>query len=348
MNYLFLYTELATYFEACIKELSKKADSIHIVRWSINSEAPFQFDFPNNVIIYERKDYSTKQLIELTKTVNPDIIFSCGWIDKGYLKVCRYFKRKIPTVMSMDNQWFGSIRQQIMRIVAFFVVHKNYSHVWVPGKPQKEYALKLGFKPKQIKEGLYSIDISLFASEAKFRTETQKYPHRFIYVGRYIHLKGLDLLFSAFTELANENDNDWELWCIGTGEQFEQRVIHHKIKHLGFLQPTELKEQLRNAGVFILPSRFEPWGVVVHEMAAAGFPMICSSAVGAASKYLEVNKNGYLFKNGDKNELKEMMKKMMETDDETLQEMANHSHKLGMSYTPEMWAGIASHEFHEL
>ena len=337
MTILFLYTELAGYLESGIKELAKQVNSIHIVRFPVNTEAPFKFNFPENVILYERNNYSANQLIKLAKTINPDIIFSCGWIDKDYLKVCRYFKGKIPTVMTMDNQWFGTIKQRIMQIISPFFLHSIYSHVGVPGKPQKEYALKLSFKPEQIKEGFYSADVPLFAPEAKYRMETQSFPHRFIYVGRYIPVKGLDLLFEAFTELANEYDNDWELWCAGTGEQFEQRVIHPKIKHFGFLQPVELKEKLRNAGVFILPSRFEPWGVVVHEMAAAGFPMICSSAVGAATKYLEHEKNGYIFKNGNKNELKEMMKKVMQTDDKTLCEMAKHSYKLGISYTPKDW-----------
>src|SRR5690606_23915945 len=118
-----------------------------------------------------------------------------------------------------------------------------------------------------IQTGFYSADVPLFAPEAVLRTESQAYPTRFIYVGRYIHAKGLDILFKAWTELYEEKPHGWELWCIGAGELFEQRTIHQSIKHLGFQQPEQLKETLRNAGVFVLPSRFEPWGVVVHEMA---------------------------------------------------------------------------------
>ena len=338
MDLLFLYTELSGYFASCIKELATRTGSIHIVRWQINAEAPFQFDFPENVTLYERNDYTTTQLIDLSKSINPNIIFSSGWIDRGYLKVCKHFKSKIPTIMCMDNQWFGSLKQRIWCIASPFILKKVYNYAWVPGTPQKEYAFQLGFSPKYVEDGYLSADVPLFASESKYRTEIETFPHRFIYVGRYIPVKGLDLLFEAFTELADELNNDWELWCAGTGEQFNLRKIHPKIKHFGFLQPTELSEQLRHAGVFVLPSRFEPWGVVVHEMAAAGFPMLCSSAVGAVSQFLENGKNGYIFKNGDKNELKEKMLKIMQTDDATLRKMANHSHQLGISYTPKDWA----------
>ena len=42
MKFVFLYTEIAEYFLACCKELSKHGQ-IHIIRWPINKEAPFQF-----------------------------------------------------------------------------------------------------------------------------------------------------------------------------------------------------------------------------------------------------------------------------------------------------------------
>ncbi len=335
---LFLYTELASYFLAGVSELAKKGTQVHIVRWPVNKEAPFQFDFPDGVTVYERSNYTQAQLIELAQDIKPGLIVASGWVDKGYLKVCRHFKGKIPTVMSMDNHWTGSLKQRIMLLAAPFILHRTYSHAWVPGAPQKRYALKLGFRPEKISEGFYCADVPLFAPLATDRTNKKPFPRRFIYLGRYIHQKGLDLLFPAFMELQEEQPNDWELWCAGSGELFDQRPRHPKIKHLGFVQPHELKEHLPSTGVFILPSRFEPWGVVVHEMAAAGFPMICSTAIGAATRFLEENKNGFYFQNEEKESLKTVLKKMMSLSDEELQQMAQHSHKLGVDYTPKMWA----------
>jgi glycosyltransferase involved in cell wall biosynthesis len=338
MNILFLYTELASYFLAGVKELTKKGHSVHIVRWPVNKEAPFQFEFPEGVTIYERNDYNNKQLVDLTRKIKPDIIISSGWVDKGYLKVCRQFKGKIPTVMSMDNQWHGHAKQHLMRLLAPFYLHRSYSHAWVPGAPQKKYALLLGFKEFNIQTGFYSADVSLFSSEADTRIKAEAYPHRIIFVGRYIQAKGLDLLFNAWTELCDEHSHDWELWCAGAGELYDQRIIHPKIKHLGFLQPSELKEQLRHAGVFVLPSRFEPWGVVVHEMAAAGFPMVLSDAIGSASQFLISGTNGYTFNNKDVAGLKSALLSIIGLPDDELKRMAAASHQLGVGYNPEMWA----------
>lgn len=338
MNILFLYTELASYFLAGVKELTKNGHSVHIVRWPVNKEAPFHFDFPEGVTLYERNDYSNTQLKNLAKSIRPDIIISSGWVDKGYLEVCRKFKGIVPTVMSMDNHWMGTPKQYLMRLAAPWVLHRAYSHAWVPGLPQKEYAQKLGFRKERITEGFYSADVKLFSPTASDRIKAEPYPRKLIYVGRYVHQKGLDLLFPAFMELQEESPNEWELWCAGTGELFDQRPEHPKIKHLGFLQPQELKETLKETGVFVLPSRFEPWGVVVHEMAAAGFPMICSSAIGSITRFVEEGKNGFLFQNDDKESLKKALTRIMNMNDAELREMAVSSQKLGISYDPKKWA----------
>ncbi len=337
---LFLYTGLSGYFEACIRELNTRNVEIHIVRWPVNKVAPFQFSFPKEIQIYDRSEFNNKSLLQLTEKISPDIIISSGWVDKGYLKVCKAHKGKIPVVLSMDNLWHGNIRQYIARLVAPFILHKIFSHVWVPGDPQKEYALKLGFKETVIKMGFYSADVEHFKRIAEKRLEKLEIAKRFLFVGRYIPQKGIDKLFSAFLELQNEGNSDWELWCMGVGDLFDERPIHPKIKHFGFVQPSEMEKYLKQAGVFVLPSDFEPWGVVVHEMAAAGFPMIVSSAVGSVTRFLEDGVNGYVFQKGDTEMLKESMKKMMELSDNDLLVMAKESYNNGISWTPEKWADV--------
>lgn len=343
MKILFLYTELAGYVVSCFKALaamplseSSSPVELHIVRFPVNSEAPFEFNFPDNVVVYERNNYDDNQLLELAKGINPDKIICSGWVDKGYMKVCRAFKGKVPTIMSMDNQWHGTLRQQVMRVLAPFVLHRTFSHAWVPGEPQKRYALKLGFKEIDINIGFYSADTSLFSPLAT--AKQQVVPHRLLYVGRYIAVKGMDLLFDAFIELQKEHPNDWELWCVGTGELYDSRPAHPAIRHLGFQQPEALAGIIAECGVFVLPSRFEPWGVVVHEMAAAGMPMVVSSAVGAASRFLTDGANGFLFESGSKESLKSSLLKIMQLSDAELKAMGQESHRTGMSHTPGKWA----------
>ncbi len=322
---------------SCFGALAAKNVEVHVVRWPVNKEAPFEFDIPEGVTIYDRTNYTNDGLLELVKEINPDKIITSGWIDKGYLKVCRQFKGKIPTVLTLDNHWFGNTKQQLMRLLAPFYIKRHFSHAWVPGEPQAVYARKLGFG-NNIHTGFYSADTNHFKDIFATKQRSTDLPKRFIYVGRYIPAKGLDLLFDAFIEIQNEQVSEWELWCLGAGELYDQRPLHPQIKHHGFVQPAQMNSLLNETGVFVLPSRFEPWGVVVHEMAVAGFPMICSSAIGSVSDFLKDGKNGYIFENESKESLKQALRKIMELDQKQLQQMSSASHQLGLQHTPEKWA----------
>jgi glycosyltransferase involved in cell wall biosynthesis len=336
---VFLYTELATYFLACVEELLRAPGiEVHIVRWQVNKEAPFAFAFPAGLKIYNRADLSVPQLHELLQKIGPSAIYCSGWIDKGYMEACKPYKGKIPVIVGFDNQWKGTARQQLARLISPFRILNHFSHCWVPGQLQVSYALKLGFKPGKILTGFYSCDYNFFQQQylADKDSKQADFPKRFIYAGRYVQHKGITDLWDAFTELQDEFPNDWELWCLGTGDVAPR--VHPKIRHFGFVQPAEMNAYLRDTGVFVLPSHFEPWGVVVHEFAAAGFPIVCTDEVGAATAFVENNINGYIYKSGDKQALKQALLKIVNADLSSLIRMGESSVKKAGRITPKIWA----------
>lgn len=337
---IFLYTEIATYFLACLEKLALYPNvEITVVRWPVNKEAPFDFSFSQSITFYTRTDFnSDENLISFINKLNPSFIYCSGWIDKGYLKVCKKYKNKIPVVVGFDNQWMGTLKQRIAGFISPFKILNHFSHCWVPGILQEEYARKLGFKKEQILTGFYSCDFDFFHNEyLTNKLEKEKiFPKRFIYVGRYYEFKGIRNLWKAFDELQTEFPNDWELWCLGTGDI--EPIVHPKIKHFGFVQPAELSTYLKNTGVFVLPSFFEPWGVVVHEFVSSGFPIICSDKVGSRTAFVENNYNGYIYESDDINALKTVLKKIVDSDTTALFKMAENSVEKAKQITPEIWA----------
>jgi len=333
---VFLYTEIAGYFLGCVKELSKTADVL-VVRWPVNKEAPFDFDHNLPITTLNRKEFNDEALIQKVKEFNPTILICSGWVDKGYLKIVKSFKKKIPCLLTLDNHWTGSLKQHIASCISPFYLKRMFTHAWVPGLPQKKFAEKLGFKIS-ILLNFYCADTNLFNEKFKstFSKKKEKFPHRFLYVGRYVEHKGIFEMWKAFIELQEEQPNDWEMWCLGTGDEWNNKMEHEKIKHFGFVQPSEMQKYLEQSSVYILPSKFEPWGVTVQEFAVSGFPLLVSDAVGSKEKFL--NENGLIFKSGDVNALKTVMKKMMELSQHELIEMGQSSHELGMSLTPEIWS----------
>ena len=337
----FLYTEVATYFTSCIEELSPAAE-IHVIRYPVNKEAPFEFKNKDSSIkFYERNDYSYSDLLKLVNSINPDAIFCSGWIDKGYLKICKSYFSKIPTVLCMDTKWNGNVKQRIGSIVSPFVISNKFSHAWVPGNTQKQSALKLGIKESKIKLGYYCADTNYFTNcYLDFKEgKIQAYPKRLLYVGRYYDFKGITDLWAAFIALQTEQPNDWELWCLGTGDI--KPIEHDKIKHFGFVQPNELSKFIEQCGAFVLPSRFEPWAVVVHEFAAAGMPLILSSEVGAKELFLKKEENGFEFESRNISDLKDKLKKLFNLSNESLNLMSERSNVLSQQLTIEKWCNTA-------
>lgn len=339
MKILILYSELAEYSLACFRQLHRVGARIALIHWPVNPEAPFLFDLSFCAVHYSREQLTDQALSKVVDEFSPDLILCSGWMDKGYVKVCRKWRSKMPVVLSMDNHWNGSLKQQLARIISPFTIRRTFSHAFVPGEAQKQYALKLGFPSEHIKTGFYAADADKFENYFRQISEERQitFPTRFLYLGRYIHHKGIFDLWEAFKKF-HDKDPSWELWCVGTGDRFEHRVEAPGIRHFGFVQPSELLPILKQCGVYILPSHFEPWGVSVQEMAIAGFPMLLSDKVGARETFLEEGKNGATFKTGDTEELFARMLWIASRPKEELGLMAQKSHELGISLKPQAWA----------
>lgn len=336
-----IYRELASYMVSCLRSLAAECnDDVLVLALPVNPEAPFKFENAQGLKIVDRSNFDHKKLTEVILKYKPELVLVADWTNSQVLRSCLKIRKKTTLVMGFDNHWRASLKQLLLTGLSRIVFNKVFKGVFVPGNPQKLFAQKLGFSEKKIKTGAYSANVELFSSIYRKHSviKSLKYPKRFVCIARYVPQKGLHYLWEAYIELQKKHHTDWELWCLGTGEQFEQRVEYPGIKHLGFVQPEALDNVLSDCGVFVLPSLFEPWGVVVHEMAAAGFPMILTTKVGASEHFLTDQKNGYLVQPRDKKGLMDTMLKITKKSDHELREMGEQSHLLALNNTTELWA----------
>ncbi|MFN5250501.1 MAG: glycosyltransferase family 4 protein [Bacteroidota bacterium] len=342
MKAIFLYTELADYTYQCFRrhlELHPD-DEIHVIHYPINAEAPFTFEPAPNLHLYLKNSFETADIWELFKSVNPDVVLCSGWNDGFYNKFVKNASKSVPVFLCFDNVFRYTLKQIVSLPMARVMFKGVYSGVWVPGSKQADFARLMGFKRNQIFTGFYSTDNHYFSKlyNENVIAKSKSFPKRFLCVARYIPQKGLPLLWKAFSELKKETGTEWELWCAGTGEGFEERIEHEGIRHLGFVQPKDFSSVVSQCGVFVLPSLFEPWGVVVNEFAAAGFPLLLSDKVGSGSLYLKTGENGWLFQSGNVKELKQKMQEIIETAEQKLIEMGNESSKMGAVNSADNWS----------
>lgn len=337
-----LYSCLSDYILNILSAYSSiSGTELHIVYLDpVKSEAPFELDLEGeNMIFYNYDQFDKKELIEVVNKINPNLIICSGWNNKKYNSIVAIFHEKVKCILTMDNQWLGRPKQYLGWLYSrLFIVHK-YNKVWVPGAPQIQYALKLGFKKKNILSGWYVANEDKFKLEHKRNTVNKK----FVFVGRYVDNKGILDLYYAFVRLVEEVPNEWTLNCVGTGPLLDTIPAHPQIKHFGFMQPKELQRFAKDGGVFVLPSHFEPWGLVVQEFALSGFPLLVSNKVGAASQFL-TPKNGLIFKSQSIDSLYNALKTIVSKSDIELIEMSRLSQELGANVTYENWINTLNSE----
>lgn len=338
MKILYLYTEVMGYTLATINSLIDRGAIVHLVHWDKKKLTPYNFSCTQSLVVYKRSDFKTRTLIKLTNELDPDITVVSGWQDKSYLRVSKMLISNNKIVVSgFDDQWHNTFRQNFAFLLGKFNFFSLFfSHAWITGSYQFEYARKIGFKKNQIINDLYSADLKIFEKvfQKKVLINKSNLPKKFIYVGRLEPVKGLLSLIKAWESIYSLRQ-EWELHLVGDGSLFNKinSISGVHVKH--FMQPKDLAEELVNYGCFVLPSLFEPWGVVVHEFAAAGFPLIVSEEVGSAPTFLISGTNGYLFKSGDYLNIANVMLKIINHSEEELIKMGQISNFLSMRITPE-------------
>ena len=330
---LVLYKELAGYFLACLDQLCEEYD-VHadVIAYPVNKDAPFLLKHSTRVNISSRTEYTRASLRKKIQTGQYNLIFTGGWFDKDYLDALSV--RNCPALLGFDNPWQGTIKQRLAAVYGRLFIKSGFDYAFVPGSKQRIFAQHLGFTDSHIITGAYSCDVTKFSAIKRIGAQ----PKRLVYVGRYAPEKFIPQLFEAFLEINNTLKDHWELHCVGVGPLFDQRIEHPHIFHHGFMQPEELTRFMAVGDAFVLPSLYEPWGLVVHEFAAAGYPMILSDAVCAGEAFLKPGLNGYRFEAGQTDSLKHALNQLMNLTGDELEQMGEHSRVLAQSISPALWA----------
>ncbi len=117
-------------------------------------------------------------------------------------------------------------------------------------------------------------------------------------VGRLESQKGFDVLIQAFAQIA-ERHPTWQLRILGDGPL--RTSLEQQIEALGLTGRVELPgrcrdvlEQLSEAGLFVLSSRFEGFPNALVEAMACGRAVISTNCPSGPSDLIETGRNGVL------------------------------------------------------
>lgn len=241
--------------------------------------------------------------------------------------------------MTMDNCWSATWKQRAGTWISRHYLRPLADAVWLPGERQAIFARKLGFKQQEILRGLYACDQpTIEAVHTERLAAARPLPRSFLFIGRFIPEKGITTLVGAYAVYRQSHPAPWPLVCYGTGPLKNELEGKPGIRVERFIQPERIPEILASAGCLVLPSKFEPWAVVVHEAASAGLPILASEKVGASVHLVQPGYNGFIFECGDTRRLASAMSRISDLSDAHLDQMSQASNELSRQFSPRRWA----------
>ncbi len=127
---------------------------------------------------------------------------------------------------------------------------------------------------------------------------------KLLFVGRITTQKGLDLVLEALND-SRLRDLNWELSIAGTGpkrEEYEKLSkdsgLNEKINFLGWCTENEVSKRMKEAHVYLLPSRYEGMPLALLEAISSGLALI-GTRIAGIENIIEHEKNGYLIDSED-------------------------------------------------
>lgn len=130
------------------------------------------------------------------------------------------------------------------------------------------------------------VDLEYWRPDTDQSTETSREAGLIVAAGRLSEVKGFDLLIDAF---ANADIPDTRLVIAGDGPEHERLAalaeslgIGDRVEFKGSIDRRSLRSLLRNASLYVLPSRSEGLPLALLEAMACGTPVVATD-VGAVS-----------------------------------------------------------------
>ncbi|MBE9463046.1 glycosyltransferase family 4 protein [Dyadobacter subterraneus] len=295
----------------------------------MQDDEAIKYDYPYRVLFQTSLDQVNfgdrlKALFKSFDEFKPTVLNVTGWFDYAQVLLMIYARAKgVKIVLSSESSSMDHNRSSLKEKIKSWIVNRADAFFCF-GKSSADYLLTLGIKPSQIAvTNAAVIDEDVIkanfdqARNQNFEINSSKRSRNFVYVGRLAEEKNLDLLIRAFIAAIenNKNSSDWKLLFVGDGPSKEKlKEISGAYADIGTIEFAgghpwyKVPAWLAKSDVLILPSKSEPWGLVVNEAMVCGMPVIVSEKCGCAEDLVSNGINGFLFNPESQSELETALK----------------------------------------
>lgn len=313
MRVLMIYIEPAPYILDLIRVLRREYPDLRLrvlfISASVSQSWESRLDDGVSELLPEGRFAALKQIFFEIRRGNFDWLHLAGWghpLLFAALLMGATFKRRIS--MESDTQLpigQGGWKKKVKEL--FYPRMFSLVEILFPGGTrQKEYLQYYGVPDAKIRIAQMTVDVTKIA-ELSGEMKGRRHETResiglrndsvvFVFVGRLEECKGIHLLLEAFAKLLSPHV---QLLIVGDGNCRELAELavasDQRIRYVGRRDFAGVVEAFAISDVVVVPSSFEPWGLVVNEAMAAGLPVIASDRVGCVDDLVRHGETGLVF-----------------------------------------------------
>jgi glycosyltransferase involved in cell wall biosynthesis len=219
----------------------------------------------------------------------------------------------------------GSMFRKILHRMVFGTLFRKIDGFLAIGSANHKFYRSYGVPEKKIHRMPYVVDNDFFqtgcraaaAHTSSLKSELNLAQERpvVLFCGKLIPAKSVDVLIRALHHAASHLAPAMrpQLVVVGEGElkgellRLCDTLLPGDARFVGFRNQSELPSYYTLADIFVLPSKFEPWGLVVNEAMNAGKPVVTSDVVGSRWDLVMSGSNGGVFRAGDPESLAKVL-----------------------------------------
>lgn len=222
--------------------------------------------------------------IKIILKFKPDVINLTGYNEMGTLPVLILAKfLQIKTIITVESVAHIGGNLELLKGVYKKLVYKLVDGIFAQGLNTIRFLFEQGVPKSKILTFLNAFDQEKFSVTTTNSEHSKPY---LLYVGRLSPEKNIDALLRLMHHV------DLELLIIGDGPERErlEKIRGENVHFLGSISWTKLPNYYAGAICLVLPSTYEPWGMVANEAQTSGKPIICTEVCGCANDLVI---NGY-------------------------------------------------------
>lgn len=226
-------------------------------------------------------------------------------------------RSRSPIKLTLKKFFFTALGSLIDGVLPIGTLNAEYWRHYLPATPQ--------FLMPYAVDNAYFAQRALEASprRAQLQAELGLDPTRpvILFASKLQPRKHCDHLIEAYARLAPEPGLEPHPYLLIVGDGEERAALEKQaaqtglrsIHFLGFRNQSELPAFFDLASLFVLPSRHEPWGLIVNEVMNAGTPCIVSDDVGCGPDLITNGIDGCIYPVGDVAALTDALRRVLDS-----------------------------------